>query len=224
MGKFQRAVGLAIFGTAMLGALLLWASIAAGDPESGNRPAEGAILGVWRVFYDTDAPSIRVLLAATGVGLLLAAFVALIEQRITNGARRSDDGAMPLAPRVVMAETRGVYAGPVTVTVLIPAHNEAAAIAATLTSLLSQSHRPERVVVVADNCTDETADIARRMGVEVFETKDNKHKKAGALNQAMGELLPGQGDNDLVMVMDADTTLDQGFLAAAVARMTATER
>ena len=63
MGKFQRAVGLAIFGTAMLGALLLWASIAAGDPESGNRPAEGAILGVWRVFYDTDAPSIRVLLA-----------------------------------------------------------------------------------------------------------------------------------------------------------------
>jgi cellulose synthase/poly-beta-1,6-N-acetylglucosamine synthase-like glycosyltransferase len=58
------------------------------------------------------------------------------------------------------------------------------------------------------------------MGVEVFETKHNKHKKAGALNQALAEILPGQGDNDLVMVMDADTTLDQGFLAAAVARMT----
>jgi biofilm PGA synthesis N-glycosyltransferase PgaC len=220
MGKFQRAVGLAIFGTALLGALLLGASVAAGEPESGNRPTEGVVLGVWRVFYDTDAPSIRVLLAATGVGLLLAAFVALIERRIANGARRSEDGAMPLAPRVVMAETQGVYAGPVTITVLIPAYNEAAAIAATLTSLLSQSHRPERVIVVADNCTDDTADIARGMGVEVFETKHNKHKKAGALNQALAEILPGQGDNDLVMVMDADTTLDQGFLAAAVQRMT----
>ena len=48
----------------------------------------------------------------------------------------------------------------------------------------------------------------------------NTQKKAGALNQALAELLPTQGDNDLVMVMDADTTLDAGFLEAAVRRMT----
>ncbi len=36
----------------------------------------------------------------------------------------------------------------------------------------------------------------------------------------LADLLPGQGDNDLVMVMDADTTLDAGFLEAAVRRMT----
>ncbi|MGH2394501.1 MAG: glycosyltransferase family 2 protein, partial [Candidatus Limnocylindria bacterium] len=138
-----------------------------------------------------------------------------------NRARRSNDGAVtPLAPKIVMAATRGVYAGPVTVTVLIPAHNEEACISATLRSLVAQSHRPERIIEVADNCTDGTADIARAATAEVFETVGNIHKKAGALNQALELLLPLQGENDLVMVMDADTTLDPGFLEAAVQRMT----
>jgi cellulose synthase/poly-beta-1,6-N-acetylglucosamine synthase-like glycosyltransferase len=86
--------------------------------------------------------------------------------------------------------------------------------------LLEQSHRPKRIVVVADNCTDTTVDIARTLGADVFETNGNQHKKAGALNQALARILPDQGDNDLVMAMDADTTLDDGFLEAAVWRMT----
>ncbi|WP_233191434.1 glycosyltransferase family 2 protein [Cryobacterium sp. M96] len=119
-----------------------------------------------------------------------------------------------------MARTRGVFAGAVTVTVLVPAHNEEASIFATLSSLLAQSHRPERVVVVADNCTDGTVDIARSLGVEIFESRRNTFKKAGALNQILKVLLPGQGDNDLIMVLDADTRLDDGFLEAAVSRFT----
>jgi cellulose synthase/poly-beta-1,6-N-acetylglucosamine synthase-like glycosyltransferase len=119
-----------------------------------------------------------------------------------------------------MAATRGVYAGPVTVTVLIPAHNEEASLPETLASLLAQSRKPERIIVVADNCTDSTVRLAGEAGVEVFETVDNTHKKAGALNQALKMLLPGQDDNDVVMVMDADTRLDDGFLAAAVQRFT----
>jgi cellulose synthase/poly-beta-1,6-N-acetylglucosamine synthase-like glycosyltransferase len=119
-----------------------------------------------------------------------------------------------------MASTRGVFAGPVTVTVLIPAHNEEASLPSTISSLQSQSHRPGRIIVVADNCTDSTVEAAQRAGVEVFETAGNRHKKAGALNQALRWLLPGQGHNDLVMVMDADTRLDDGFLAAAVDRFT----
>ena len=75
-------------------------------------------------------------------------------------------------------------------------------------------------MVVADNCTDSTVAIARRSGVEVIESVGNVHKKAGALNQALTQILPGQGDNDLVMVMDADTTLDDGFLAAGLRRFT----
>lgn len=104
-----------------------------------------------------------------------------------------------------MARKRGVFAGPVTVTVLIPAHNEEASLALTIASLLAQSHRPERVIVVADNCTDSTVAVARHAGVEVVESVDNTKKKAGALNQALKRLLVSRGDNDLVMVMDADT-------------------
>lgn len=107
-----------------------------------------------------------------------------------------------------------------TVTVLIPAYNEEAALGVTLSSLLAQSHRPERVIVVADNCTDSTVAIARAHGVEVFESQENHKKKAGALNQAFKALLGDQGDNDIVMVLDADTRLDDGFLEAAVARFT----
>jgi len=75
--------------------------------------------------------------------------------------------------------------------------------------------------VVADNCTDATVEVARRVGVEVVESVDNTHKKAGALNQVLRRLLPTLGDNDAVMIVDADTRLDDGFLEAAVARFTA---
>ncbi|MGY1712361.1 glycosyltransferase family 2 protein [Geodermatophilus sp. SYSU D00758] len=69
--------------------------------------------------------------------------------------------------------------------VLVPAHDEAAGIAATLAALQEQTRRPDRVVVIADNCTDDTAAIARAHGAEVYETVGNTDKKAGALNQAI---------------------------------------
>jgi len=221
MGRFHRAVGVVVFGSAVLGAVLLGLAIAMSSPDARSRPTDGVLFGVWKVVYDTQAPSPRVILAAGGLALLFAAGVAILERRISNRDRRSDlPHELPLAPKVVMGLTRGVYAGPVTVTVLIPAHNEESCIAETIRSLQEQSHSPERIMVVADNCTDRTPEIAHAAGVEVFATRDNTQKKAGALNQALRVVLPGQGDNDLVMVMDADTTLDDGFLEAAVARMT----
>lgn len=221
MNWLQRLVGLAIIATAALGAAVLWWAVAAGDPTSGERPSEGLLFGVWQVFYDTEMPSPRTLLAAVGVALLLAAGVGGLERRLLTSARRSEDpDRMPLAPKLVLAETRGEYAGPVTITVLIPAHNEESCISETLDSLLSQSLPPARVVVVADNCTDSTVRLAHETGVDVFETLDNTHKKAGGLNQALLEILPDLGDNDCVMVMDADTQLDPGFLAGAASRLT----
>lgn len=220
-GKFHRAVGIVIALAAGGAAALLWFAVAAGGPQADETPSHGLVLGVWNVLYDTDAPAPRNIVAAIALALLLATGVALLERRITTKSRRSaNPQAAPLAPRIVMADTRGVFAGPVTVTVLIPAHNEEASLPTTIASLMAQSHRPERIIVVADNCTDSTVAIARRAGVEVFESVGNSKKKAGALNQALRTLLPGQGDNDIVMVMDADTSLDDGFLAAAVARFT----
>jgi poly-beta-1,6-N-acetyl-D-glucosamine synthase len=98
---------------------------------------------------------------------------------------------------------------------LLPAHNEEDNIAAALRSLRAQASPPDRIVVVADNCTDRTADIAREEGAEVVVPQDNVHKKAGALNQALEALMPRLEGHDLVLVMDADCALDAGFLQHA---------
>ncbi|HSP52329.1 MAG TPA: glycosyltransferase family 2 protein [Cryobacterium sp.] len=214
-------MGLVIALVAGGAATLLWFIVAAGSPTAGETPSDVLFLDRWRVFYDFAAPTPRVILAAIALAFLFAAGIAILERTALSKARRSfNRRTTPLSAGIVMERTRGVFAGPVTVTVLVPAHNEEASIFATLSSLLAQSHRPERVVVVADNCTDRTVDIARSLGVEIFESRENTHKKAGALNQVLKTVLPGQGDNDLIMVLDADTTLDDGFLAAAVSRFT----
>ncbi|GAA1938303.1 glycosyltransferase family 2 protein [Kitasatospora viridis] len=102
---------------------------------------------------------------------------------------------------------------------LIPAHDEADRIAAAIAALHRQHRPPDRVVVVADNCTDGTAPAARAAGAAVIESRGNRHKKAGALNQALGRLLDDLDAADLVLVQDADTTLQPTFLASAVAAM-----
>ncbi|MFE9424036.1 glycosyltransferase [Kitasatospora sp. NPDC006697] len=105
------------------------------------------------------------------------------------------------------------------VVALIPAHDEADRIAAAIAALQHQLRPPDRIVVVADNCTDRTAETARAAGAGVVESRDNRHRKAGALNQALGPLLAELAPDDLVLVQDADTTLWPGFLASAVAAM-----
>jgi cellulose synthase/poly-beta-1,6-N-acetylglucosamine synthase-like glycosyltransferase len=95
-------------------------------------------------------------------------------------------------------------------TVLIPAHDEEAVLAFTLQSLAEQTRRPDHIVVVADNCSDATVEVARAHGVEVYETVGNTEKKAGALNQQLALLLPVSEPRDVVMVMDADSTVRPG--------------
>jgi cellulose synthase/poly-beta-1,6-N-acetylglucosamine synthase-like glycosyltransferase len=101
------------------------------------------------------------------------------------------------------------------VVALLPAHDEESSLGAALRSLAAQTEPPHDVVVVADNCSDGTAEVARAHGARVLTSVGNAHKKAGALNQALALLLPGLADDDLVLVMDADSLLDPGFLAAA---------
>jgi cellulose synthase/poly-beta-1,6-N-acetylglucosamine synthase-like glycosyltransferase len=102
------------------------------------------------------------------------------------------------------------------VVALIPAHNEEASIAAAVGGLSAQTHRPDRVVVVADNCTDQTARVAAGCGAEVLVTTGNVDKKAGALNQALELVLPTLPDDAYVLVTDADSTLVPDFLEAAL--------
>jgi len=97
-------------------------------------------------------------------------------------------------------------------TAIIPAHNEEASIGAAIDSVRDQV---DQVIVVADNCTDLTPHVAIGHGAEVFETVDNTTKKAGGLNQLLAHLLPSLEDTDYVFVMDADGTIDPGFMDAA---------
>ncbi|TDT16853.1 cellulose synthase/poly-beta-1,6-N-acetylglucosamine synthase-like glycosyltransferase [Ilumatobacter fluminis] len=203
-------------------AALLWYGAARWMPEMAIGLHETAAIGTWNILYDAHMPSITVIVAALGIAVLAAVGVAVAERVVNNRARRSvGDPTKPLSPRTVLAETRGEFHGEVTVTVLIPAHNEQASIGATLDSLLDQTRPPERIVVVADNCTDDTVAVATRHGAEVFETVGNTEKKAGALNQALAFQLDELGENDCVLVVDADTILDPAFIEVAANRMTA---
>ncbi|MDZ7734257.1 MAG: glycosyltransferase family 2 protein [Acidimicrobiia bacterium] len=215
--------GVGIFVSVVVASLagLLGLAVWTGGPQPVGTPQNGVVLDAWNVLYDTASPSFSLIAAAFGLAVLATIGLASAERVATDRARRSTDGARrPLAPRTVMAGNRGEYAGPVTITVLVPAHNERASVGATLESLFEQSRPPERIIVVADNCSDDTAQVARRHGAEVVETVDNTKKKAGALNQVLTGLLEELGDNDCVMVVDADTVLDAGFLAAAVQQLT----
>jgi glycosyltransferase involved in cell wall biosynthesis len=97
------------------------------------------------------------------------------------------------------------------VVAVIPAHDDEEQIARTLQSLAEQSHRPDRIVVVADNCSDGTVAAARTAGVEVLETVANRSRKAGALNQAWAAVEPTLDDDDVLLALDADTLLGPAF-------------
>jgi biofilm PGA synthesis N-glycosyltransferase PgaC len=102
---------------------------------------------------------------------------------------------------------------------LVPAHNEEKHIGTTLESLLRQTRPLDRIVVVADNCTDRTVSIARSYaGVEVIATVGNNARKAGALNQGLEHVGRGYG---YLLQMDADTELDERFVEEAVGELEA---
>lgn len=98
-------------------------------------------------------------------------------------------------------------------TAVIPAHNEADHIAETIHALQKQV---DEVVVACDNCTDETFDIAQEAGATAFNTVDNEHRKAGALNQALENFIDWDiGDQQYIFICDADTTISKNWIKRA---------
>jgi cellulose synthase/poly-beta-1,6-N-acetylglucosamine synthase-like glycosyltransferase len=215
--QYQGLVGLFVLIIAVLAFFLIGFTLQTVDVTL-TQPTTNIMLVNWfTVLYSWQAPPIYAIAAALTIGLLVVVAFVGLEIRDVNFSRRSHDKRhKKLAPWVLMRSTKGVFHGDVTVTVLIPAHNEEELVGATIDSLMMQSRKPERVIVIADNCTDRTIEIAQERGVEVFETVKNTEKKAGALNQVLAQLLPGMGENDTVMIMDADTVLRQGFIKTAV--------
>jgi cellulose synthase/poly-beta-1,6-N-acetylglucosamine synthase-like glycosyltransferase len=105
--------------------------------------------------------------------------------------------------------------------VVIPAHDEAAVIGRTLKSLAAIDWPREamRVLVVADNCTDDTAAIARLAGVDVLERRHEQLRGKGyALQSAFAQVLE-QDWADALVVVDADSEVSPNLLEAFAARI-----
>lgn len=96
-----------------------------------------------------------------------------------------------------------VASAPPSIAVLIPAHDEAAGITATLKAIMPQLTVHDRVVVVADNCTDTTAAVAAAAGAEVvIRTNTALRGKGYALDFGVNYL--SASAPDVVIVIDAD--------------------
>lgn len=98
--------------------------------------------------------------------------------------------------------------------VLIPAHDEAVGIEATVTALREVAPAGTRVLVVADNCTDDTAALARSCGVEVAERHDPARRGKGYALAFGRDLLARSAPPEVVVVLDADCRLAPGSLEA----------
>jgi hypothetical protein len=110
------------------------------------------------------------------------------------------------------------------VAVLIPAHDEGAGVRATVASVLAADWPADRldVVVVADNCTDDTAAHAAAAGARVLERDaPDRRGKGRALAWAVERLRAEGPLPEAVVVVDADCTVDPGILRAFAARWAA---
>ncbi|HEY3816659.1 MAG TPA: glycosyltransferase [Polyangiaceae bacterium] len=108
--------------------------------------------------------------------------------------------------------------------VVVPAHDEAAGIAETVRSLRDIDYPAElfEVVVVADNCKDDTAARARAAGARVLERTDDELRGKGyALAHAFEACLADAARTDAVVVVDADTVVSRNLLRAFDARLRA---
>ncbi len=98
---------------------------------------------------------------------------------------------------------------------IIPAHNEEKVVGNLIESLKNQTYDKNLydIYVIADNCTDETAKIAKQSGAIVYERFDEAHKTKGyALKWFLKKKIKENADYDAFFVFDADNIVDKNFI------------
>jgi cellulose synthase/poly-beta-1,6-N-acetylglucosamine synthase-like glycosyltransferase len=97
--------------------------------------------------------------------------------------------------------------------VLVPAHNEAEQIESVLEKVLAQLNTQDRLVVIADNCHDETAALARSTGAKVIERFNQEERGKGyALDYGLQFI---QNDPpEVVVILDADCQIEPGTISS----------
>ena len=99
--------------------------------------------------------------------------------------------------------------------IALPANNEETVIGNLIKSLKMQDYDKDLfdIYVIADNCTDNTAKIARENGAIVYERFDETKKTKGyALNWFLSKMKVKKDDYDALLVFDADNIVDKNFL------------
>jgi cellulose synthase/poly-beta-1,6-N-acetylglucosamine synthase-like glycosyltransferase len=105
------------------------------------------------------------------------------------------------------------------IAVLVPAHNERAGITVTLQGLAPQLSNGDVLLVVADNCSDDTADVAQRAGATVIRRQDEARRGKGyALAFGLDHL--AADPPDVVVIIDADCSVAPGAIER-IARLAA---
>ncbi len=162
---------------------------------------------------DCDIDSILVMQFADNAGMLLTisitvisvlislpAFSLLLIALMSNRRSENSDASDPKLPCQVC--------------VIIPAHNEEHYIGGTVATLRKQLTSADEVLVIADNCTDRTASIARTSGARVIERSDQEHRgKAYALEFAREVLNRRYSQPEVVIVVDADCDVKRGSIS-----------
>ncbi|MDB5809270.1 MAG: glycosyltransferase family protein [Betaproteobacteria bacterium] len=109
------------------------------------------------------------------------------------------------------------------VAVVVPAHDEALVIAATLRAIVPQLLADDRLLVVADNCVDDTARIAAAAGAEVLERADRERRGKGyALDFGVRELT--RNPPEVLLIIDADCETASGTIERLARRCVETGR
>lgn len=105
--------------------------------------------------------------------------------------------------------------------IAVPAHDEETVIANTVQRLL-KLHYPSNLYsihIVADHCSDRTAEFARRAGAVVHERNEGPRSGKGAALSWLFERILADPKYDAVIIFDADTRVDEHFLCAMDARL-----
>ena len=100
---------------------------------------------------------------------------------------------------------------------IIPAHNEEAVIVNLIESLKNQTYNKDLydIYVIADNCTDNTARVAREAGALVYERFDESKKTKGyALDWFLQQKINEDAPYDAICIFDADNIVDKNFITA----------
>ncbi len=171
--------------------------------DSGTR--QFALDSPLGIFYLVTALTI-IAIAITALVLVFAieCAAALLPSRAT---RAHDD-----SPRPPLA-------------VLVPAHDEESGLVATLTLLKRQLAPHDELLVIADNCTDRTAEIARGLGATVLERVNNTERGKGfAVQAGLAELRTRPTPPAVVLLFDADCQPQAGCVEVLARMALATDR